>query len=110
MRSLIPAAVVVALASVFVFTAPELPGGFVAYGRFFANVSYNLRTYKPTIIYSGEGMNASVAVTQLTDGTRNFHVAGKIEASTAPRDMKVQRMLGHLPALYNSEPRSVLIV
>src|SRR5438552_2505796 len=108
--SLVAATVVVAVAAVFMVTAPSLPGGFVAYGRFFANVSYNLRKDKPTIVYSGEGMNASVAVTQLADGTRNFHVAGKIEASTAPRDMKVQRMLGHLPALYNAEPRSVLIV
>jgi spermidine synthase len=87
-----------------------LPGGFVAYGRFFANVSYNLRVNRPTVIYSGEGMNASLAVTQLQDGTRNFHVSGKIEASTVPRDMKVQRMLGHLPALYHPAPRSVLIV
>ena len=110
LRSVVPAAAAVALALIFVITAPELPGGFVAYGRFFANVSYNLRTNKPTIIYSAEGMNAAVAVTELRDGTRNFHVSGKIEASTAPRDMKVQRMLGHLPALYNNEPRSVLIV
>jgi spermidine synthase len=49
-------------------------------------------------------------VTQLPSGTRNFHVAGKIEASTEPRDMKMQRMLGHLPALYNPAPRSILVV
>jgi len=108
-RFLLPG-IAVLLALVFVITAPELPGGFVAYGRFFANVSYNLRKDKPTIVYYGEGVNAPVAVTQLEDGTRNFHVAGKIEASTAPRDMKVQRMLGHLPALYHPAPRSVLIV
>ena len=109
-RSLAGAVIAVVLAGVFVVTAPELPGGFIAYGRFFSNVSYNLRTNKPTVIYSGEGMNASVAVTQLEDGTRNFHVSGKIEASTVPRDMKVQRMLGHLPALYHPAPRTVLIV
>ena len=109
-QSAIPAVLAVVLGGVFLVVLPELPGGFVAYGRFFANVSYNLRTYKPVIIYSGEGMNSSVAVTQLNDGTRNFHVSGKIEASTAPRDMKVQRMLGHLPALYNPNARSVLIV
>jgi spermidine synthase len=104
------AVAVVVLAGIFIVLAPELPGGFIAYGRFFANVSYNLRMNKPTVIYSGEGMNASVAVTQLPDGSRNFHVSGKIEASTVPRDMKVQRMLGHLPALYHPAPRSVLIV
>jgi len=109
-RSLAGAVIAVVLAGVFVVTSPELPGGFIAYGRFFSNVSYNLRMNKPTVIYSGEGMNASVAVTQLEDGTRNFHVSGKIEASTVPRDMKVQRMLGHLPALYHPAPRTVLIV
>jgi spermidine synthase len=109
-RSIIPAVAALVLTAIFVITLPAVPGGFIAYGRFFANVSYNLRTYKPQIVYSGEGMNASVAVTQLNDGTRNFHVSGKIEASTAPRDMKVQRMLGHLPALYNPDARSVLIV
>jgi spermidine synthase len=55
-------------------------------------------------------MNSSVAVTELTDGTRNFHVSGKIEASTDPLDMKLQRLLGHLPALIHPHPRSVLIV
>jgi spermidine synthase len=55
-------------------------------------------------------MNASVAVTEMSDGVRNFHVSGKVEASTGPRDMRLQRMLGHLPALLHPKPRSVLIV
>jgi spermidine synthase len=109
-RSTVLAAAAAALAILFVLTAPELPGGFVAYGRFFANVSYNLRKNKPTVIYSAEGVNSSVAVTELPTGTRNFHVSGKIEASTEPRDMKMQRMLGHLPALYHPAPRSILVV
>jgi spermidine synthase len=109
-RSAALAVAAAALAIIFVLTAPELPGGFVAYGRFFANVSYNLRKNKPTVIYSAEGVNSSVAVTELPTGTRNFHVSGKIEASTEPRDMKMQRLLGHLPALYNPAPRSILVV
>ena len=109
-KSLTPAMMAVVFAGVFFVTVPHLPGGFIAYGRFFANVSYNLRTNKPEVIYSAEGVNAPVAVTQLPSGTRNFHVAGKIEASTEPRDMKMQRMLGHLPALYNPEPKSILVV
>jgi spermidine synthase len=109
-RSFIPVIIAVVFAGVFILTVPRVPGGFVAYGRFFANASYNLRKDKPEVIYSAEGVNAAVAVTQLSSGTRNFHVAGKIEASTDPRDMKMQRMLGHLPALYNSAPRSILVV
>ena len=41
---------------------------------------------------------------------RNFHVSGKVEASSEPQDMRLQRMLGHLPALVHPDPRSVLVV
>jgi len=41
---------------------------------------------------------------------RVFHVSGKVEASTTPKDMRLQRMLGHIPALVHHAPRSVLIV
>jgi len=54
-------------------------------------------------------MNASVAVTEEL-GVRSFHVCGKVEASTHWQDMRLQRMLGHLPALLHPEPRSVLVV
>jgi spermidine synthase len=60
--------------------------------------------------YVGEGMNDSVAVTMTPDGVRNFHSTGKIQASTLPDDMRVQRMLGHLPALLHKKPEKVLIV
>jgi spermidine synthase len=109
-RSLIAAALSVILAVAIVFSVPDLPTALVAYGRFLPNVLYNFRQDSPQVLYSGEGMNSSVAVTQLTNGVMNFHVSGKIEASTAIRDMKMQRMLGHLPALYHPAPRTVLIV
>jgi spermidine synthase len=55
-------------------------------------------------------MNSSVAVTELNSGVRNFHVSGKVEASSEPQDMRLQRMLGHIPALLHPKPRSVLVV
>jgi spermidine synthase len=55
-------------------------------------------------------MNSSVAVTQMDDGVRNFHVSGKVEASSDSQDMRLQRMLGHIPALLHPNPKSVLIV
>jgi spermidine synthase len=56
-------------------------------------------------------MNASVAVSESRDRhIRNFHVSGKIEASSWPQDMRLQRMLGDLPALIHPHPRSVLVV
>jgi spermidine synthase len=94
-----------ALAFVTGVHVPTLPWKLVAHGRY-------LPTYADDrqILYLGEGMNASVAVTEMGDGTRNFHVSGKIEASSDPRDMRLQRMLGHIPALVHPKPRSVLVV
>jgi len=83
----------------------KIPDGVVGYGR---NLLKNLPL--PEFLYVGEGMNSSVAVSQSSDGTRNFHVSGKIEASTLGQDMRLQRMLGHVPALLQKAPKSVLIV
>jgi spermidine synthase len=44
------------------------------------------------------------------EGVRSFHGAGKIQASTLGADMRLQRMLGHIPALVHKKPKSVLIV
>ena len=44
-------------------------------------------------------MNASVAVSQLSNGVLNYHNAGKVQASSEPQDMRLQRMLGHLTTL-----------
>jgi spermidine synthase len=60
--------------------------------------------------YVGEGANLSLAVTMTREGVRSFHGAGKIQASTQPADMRLQRMLGHIPALVHKKPRSVLVV
>lgn len=57
--------------------------------------------------YVGEGMNASIAVTRTSAGSRFFHGAGKVQASTEPQDMRLQRMLGHLSALTCRDPEKV---
>ncbi|MEI9811431.1 MAG: fused MFS/spermidine synthase [Acidobacteriota bacterium] len=61
-------------------------------------------------LYIGEGMNSSIVISQLPGGQRYFHVSGKVEASTEPFDMRLQRMLGHISALAHREDPSVLIV
>jgi spermidine synthase len=88
-----------------VWTVPGIPWGLVAYGRYLPT-----KAGEGAVLFVGEGMNASVAVTELRSGVRNFHVSGKVEASSEPQDMRLQRMLGHLPALIHPKPRSVLIV
>jgi len=82
-----------------------VPAGLVAWGRTLASRG------EPNALYVGEGMNSSVAVTEEANGWRNFHVSGKVEASTEPQDMRLQRLLGHLTALMNENgPSRVLVV
>jgi spermidine synthase len=84
----------------------DVPGNLIAYGRRIMTSSGSSK-----ILYTGEGINSSIAITQWNDGAIQFHVSGKVEASTEPYDMRLQRMLGHMPALFHKdEPRSVLIV
>ena len=84
----------------------KIPGELVAYGRFMPS-----RLGEAEMLYVGEGMNNSVAVSRnYSSGVRNFHISGKIEASSEPQDMRLQRMLGHIPALVHPHPASVLIV
>lgn len=88
-----------------VWSMPKVPWGLIAFGRFLPTKSGGAK-----LLYVGEGMNASVAVTELNSGVRNFHISGKVEASSEAQDMRLQRMLGHLPALLHPKPRSALVV
>ena len=92
-------------AAALAYGLPPVPGELFAFGRKMM-ISY----YDSKMLYAGEGLNASVAVSETKDGERLFHVSGKTEASTHPSDMRLQRMLGHLPGLLHPNPRSVLIV
>jgi spermidine synthase len=87
-------------------TVPGVPPLVVAYGRQFSSWVRN----PPKVLYVGEGRNSSVAVSEWPSGVRNFHVAGKVEASSEHADMRLERMLGHLSALVHPKPKSVLIV
>ena len=82
-----------------------VPSMLIAYGR-----RITISAGRSEILYAGEGMNASIAISRWNDGAVQFHVSGKVEASTEPYDMRLQRMLGHMPALLHSKPRSVLVV
>lgn len=90
-----------ALASI----VPPLPGLLVAYGRYAATwVGIN------EIIYVGEGVTASVAISRTPYGVINYHNAGKVQASSEPQDMRLQRMLGHMTTLVASNPAKVLVI
>ena len=93
------------VAVVLIASVPKPPPGLIAYGRY-------LPTYPemPEFLHVGEGMNASIAISELPSGVRSFHVSGKVVASSEPQDMRLQRLLGHLPALVHPRPESVLVV
>lgn len=86
-------------------TIHPVPGVLVAYGRYAAT-----RLGEGEIIYMGEGWNASVAVSRLSNGVLNYHNAGKVQASSEPQDMRLQRMLGHMTTLIPKTPESVLVI
>ena len=98
-------AVTVALAGAAMFVVPPIPGHLIAYGR-----SVNSWSSIKRFLYLAEGATASVAVTEHVGGARQFHIAGKVEASDMDVDMRLERMLGHIPALLHPHPRSILIV
>jgi len=94
-----------AIAGLLMRTVPPLPGILIAYGRYAATwIGIN------EIIYSGEGVTASVAVSRTPSGVLNYHNAGKVQASSEPQDMRLQRMLGHLTTLVPENPQRVLVI
>jgi len=95
----------VVLAVFLAWSVNQTPPPVIAFGRYPPG-----RFGFPDILYVGEGMNSSVAVVEREDGVRSFHVSGRPEASNHPGDMRIQRMLGHVPALVHHKPVSVLIV
>ncbi|TAK12313.1 MAG: SAM-dependent methyltransferase [Acidobacteria bacterium] len=92
-------------AGLLVRNVPQIPGILIAYGRYAATwVGQN------EIIYAQEGLQASVAVSRTPTGVLNYHNAGKVQASSEPQDMRLQRMLGHLTTLIPPDPKRVLVI
>ena len=91
--------------AISVFSVPQVPGHLIAFGR-----SVNSWDSIKRFLYLEEGATASVAVTEGVAGAKQFHIAGKVEASDMDVDMRLERMLGHIPALLHPRPRSILIV
>jgi spermidine synthase len=92
-------------AALVAWSVPAIPWQLIAFGRRLATTSGSW-----TPLYVAEGMNSSIAYTKYENVTTYFHVAGKTEASAEPFDMRLQRLLGHLPALLHAKPKSILVV
>jgi spermidine synthase len=92
-----------ALGALLTWDILPIPGELIAYGRRMA-----VNSGQSTILYTKEGRNSSVAISQWSNGSIYVNVNGHVEATTEIYDMKLQRMVGHLPALLHPNPKSVL--
>jgi spermidine synthase len=82
-----------------------VPGNLIAWGRRTPVLSSTAR-----MLESIEGVNSSFAFSHdVGNNGVQFHVGGRVEASELWQDMRMERMLGHLPALA-AEPKTVLVV
>ncbi len=101
------AAGVIVVSVVLAASIGPVPPLLVGYGRYAA--TYSKSDYID-FIFVGEGMNSSMAVSELGNGDRNYHNAGKVQASSEPQDMRLQRMLGHLTTLIPTNAGSVMVI
>jgi spermidine synthase len=84
-------------------TVSPIPTQLVAYGRFM-----NSWAGQSTDLKMIEGRNSSVAYTRWNDGAIYVNVNGHVEATTEQADMKLQRMVGHLPGVLHPNPQKIL--
>jgi len=97
---------IVLFASIAARNVAPVPAVLIAHGRTSAVDAHAQEKY----LYVGEGMNSSLAISRNDSGIVSYHNAGKVQASSQPQDMRLQRMLGHLTTLVPEHPRSVLVV
>jgi len=107
------ALVAVAISTFTISSVHDVPWQVIAYGRRIAPTMRGADLYPEAnatkVLFRGEGINSSVLIAERA-GQRQFYVSGKAEASSGPADMRLQRMMGHLPALLHPNPSSVLTV
>ena len=89
-----------------IVTVPAIPDVLVAYGKY----AVTWFGHTGEMLYVGEGLNATVAVSRLPNGMLNYHNAGKIQASSQPQDMRLQRLLGHASTLLADRPARTLVI
>ena len=105
-RSALRVGATLAVAALLMWSVTPIPPLLIAYGRWMVTWIGN----HGEILFTGEGMNSSMAVSRLANGDLNYHNAGKVQASSEPQDMRLQRMLGHLTTLIPANPSNVLVI
>ena len=108
---LAPSALLGGLATIVValfmtWTIAPIPPLLAAYGRWMPLRMENMND----VVAVAEGQQATIAITRLSNGVLNYHNAGKVQASSEPQDMRLQRMLGHLTTLLPPKADTVLVI
>jgi len=106
-RAIAAAVLVAGFALLMIQLVPPISGQVIATGR----RAHFQEILSEDILFAGEGRTSSVAVVDYpSTNERSIHVGGKTMASTIPEDMRLQRMMGHLPALIHPNPKTALVI
>jgi spermidine synthase len=100
-----PTLVIVAVTILCVISVRPIADELYLWGR-----HSHVRSRHTNVIELVHGENFTVAVNRAHGKSLQLHINGKVVASTATPDMRLQRMLGHLPAMVNPEAKSALII
>ncbi|MEE4174138.1 MAG: fused MFS/spermidine synthase [Xanthomonadales bacterium] len=104
-RRAVAAVVVIAVSVLAVRIVPPIPAQVIAAGHYLPDWGRGV-----DVIYAEEGVTASVAVSREPNGALTYHNSGKVQASSYPRDMRLQRMLGHLTTLLPERREDFLVI
>lgn len=77
--------------------------------RLLAHANVRLHN-KGTVLYCDEGVHSPVLVKSWDQDVRTLHISGKLVASNELEEMRLQRLLGHIPQVLHPNPRSVLVI
>lgn len=98
-------------AALLIMDVSPVPGVLIAYGRQASDwVATSKVADTGSIVYAGEGLNDFVAVSRAANGDLYFHASGKVQASTATQDLRLQLLLAHLSHLVPKQSANVLVI
>jgi spermidine synthase len=98
-------------AAMLIMDVSPVPAVLIAYGRRSAEwVATSKVADTGSIIYTGEGLNDFIAVSRAGNGDLYFHASGKVQASTATQDLRLQLLLAHLSHLVPEHPSNALVI
>ncbi len=92
-----------AVAGLSAWNVGKIPGALIMWGRQMMTLGDESK-----IVHTEEGRNSSLAIAKFGDNTVYIGVNGHVEATSLPFDMRLQRMVAHLPALLHPNPKSIL--